>query len=118
VRFSEYFGLRAAQHELDFVDIPLETDIPLFVDPYAISVRDDPWFVECNNIIVDYFDLVLGAIRDGQENVSLSLLRRLREPNQTHFGLSRGRPAGHSIGDEQSVDLHERLSRVLKNSLP
>jgi hypothetical protein len=111
VRFSEYFRLRLAQHELNFVDIPLETDIPLFVDPYAISVRDDPWFAECNNIIVDYFDLVLDAIRDGRENVSLSLLRRLSEPNQTHFGLSRGRPAGRSIGAEQSVDLHERLRR-------
>lgn len=109
MRFSQYFNLGLSQHELDFVDVPLETDIQLFVDPYAITMRDDPWFVECNNIIVEYFDLVVDAIRSGREHESLSLLRRLREPNQTHFGLSRGRPAGRGIGADQSLDLHERL---------
>ncbi len=109
MRFSEYFNIRLSQHELDFVDMPLETDIPLFVVPYAIAIRDDPWFVECSNMIVDYFGLVLDAIRSSQEDTALSLLRRLSELNQTHFGLSKGRPAGRSIGTEQSADLFERL---------
>ena len=42
MRFSEHFQLGMTQYELDFVDIPLETDIPLFIDPYAISIRNDP----------------------------------------------------------------------------
>jgi hypothetical protein len=37
-RFSTYYGLVKSQAELDFVDVPLETDIRLFVDPYALSV--------------------------------------------------------------------------------
>ena len=111
MRFSDYHGIRLSQYELDFVDIPLETDIPLFIDPFAISVRDDPWFVECNNILVEYFDLVLQAIRSRRDEDALALLHRLKEPNQTHFGLSTGRPAGRSIGPELSIVLHERLKR-------
>jgi hypothetical protein len=109
LRFSDYHNIPLSQHELDFVDIPLETDIQLFIDPYAISIRDDPWFIECNNILVEYFALVLEAIRSGRENDAISLLRRLSEPNQTHFGFSGGRPAGRGIGAEQSIDLYERL---------
>jgi len=111
MRFSEYFSLGVSQHELDFVDIPIDTDIRLFLDPYAISIPDDPWFVECNNIIVGYFDLVIEAIRARDETTSLRLLSRLREPNQTHFGFSQGFPSGRSIGDKQSVQLHDRLRR-------
>jgi hypothetical protein len=42
--------------ELDFVDIPLDTDIKLFVDPYAISVRPESWFQECNEYIISFFN--------------------------------------------------------------
>ena len=32
IRFSQAFNLNKTQMELDFVDIPLDTDIKLFVD--------------------------------------------------------------------------------------
>ncbi len=109
MRFSEYFDLALSQYELDFVDIPLETDIELFIDPYAIAVRNEPWFTESNNVLVDYFNLVLAATRAGRDTDALWLLRQLKEPNQTHFGLSHERPAGRSIGSEQSLDIFDRL---------
>lgn len=111
MRFSEFFRLNLSQYELDFVDVPLETDIPLFIDPYAIAVRGvtDPWFALCTNDIVNFFGMILQAIQDGRDSDALTLLRRLPEPNQTHLGLSTGLPAGRSIGNEQSIDLFDRL---------
>ena len=54
--FSEYFKLNKSQYELDFVDIPVNNgDIPLFIDPYAISRRSDRWSVQCHNLIVNFF---------------------------------------------------------------
>lgn len=43
MRFSEYFKLNRSQAYLDFVDIPLDTDIPVFLDHGAIKSLDSNW---------------------------------------------------------------------------
>lgn len=110
MRFSEYFELNASQAELDFVDVPIDTDVLLFVDPYALSVRTEPWFVECTNMVVDYFGLVLTAIRENDDARALALLGRLHEPNQTHLGFSTGLPSGRAIGRRHAFQLYRALS--------
>jgi len=42
--FSELFGLNKTQLQLDFVDVELDTDIPLFIDPFALSQRLDRFY--------------------------------------------------------------------------
>lgn len=110
--FSEYFNLVKSQYELDFVDIPVNNgDIPLFIDPYAISKRDDKWSVECHNVIVDFFQSVIDKIRNGKSDKSKYMLSGFREPNQTRFGLSKGQiPRGRGIGGNQVDILHCALS--------
>jgi len=68
MRFSEAFNLNKSQSELDFVDINLDTDAPLFIDPYAISKRSDGWSVDCHNKIVRFFQGLVDAIRAKDEN--------------------------------------------------
>jgi len=65
MRFSSFFNLGKRQNELDFVDIPLDTDIQLFIDPYALSTRNDRFAIECNNIIVNFFQRVIDDIKNG-----------------------------------------------------
>src|SRR4051812_33643659 len=109
IRFSDYFKLGKSQAQLDFVDIPLETDIRLFVDPYALSIENDPWFAECNNLVVDYFQLVIDSIRTGDYQTAQRLLLNLHEPNDTHLGLSTGRPSGRGIGPKQAREIYNQL---------
>src|ERR1044072_8068890 len=111
IRFSEHFNLGKLQAELDFVDIPLDTDIRLYVDPYGISLETDEWFVECNNLIVDFFEQLIGAIKSGNRTRATHILSNLHEPNSTHLGLSRGRPSGRGIGQLQSDQLYDQLSQ-------
>jgi hypothetical protein len=111
MRFSDHFKLAKSQAELDFVDIPLETDIALFVDPYAFSIEEDEWFIEGNNLVVDYFQRVIDSIRTGNTRLAQQLLAHLHEPNDTHLGLSGGRPAGRGIGQLQSNVLYTQLSK-------
>lgn len=111
VFFSEHFGLKQPQEQLDFVDIPLTTDIALYVDPYAFKIGTDLWAIECNNLVVDFFQNVIESIRADDQTRVRFLLGNLHEPNSTHLGLSKGRPQGRGVGGEQAVDLYQRLKR-------
>jgi len=111
VRFSEAFKLNKSQEELDFVDIPLHTDIKLFVDPYAISIRKEQWFQECNELIVSYFQTILDNIRKGFEVKARYLLSNLSEPNETHLGHSMGISSGCGVGNIQGGDIYKSLSK-------
>ncbi len=110
--FSEYFRLNKSQYELDFVDVPINNgDVPLFIDPYAISKRSDYWSVDCHNAIVEFFQGVIDQIREGNEKQAKYMLSGLREPNQTRFGLSKGEdPRGRGVGGEQAEDLYKALA--------
>ncbi|MCR4322537.1 MAG: hypothetical protein NUV61_00415 [Candidatus Azambacteria bacterium] len=110
--FSEYFRLNKSQYELDFVDVPINNgDIPLFIDPYAVSKRSDYWSTDCHNAIVEFFQGVIDQIREGNEPQAKYMLSGLREPNQTRFGLSKGEnPRGRGVGGEQAEDLYKALA--------
>ncbi|RJQ35800.1 hypothetical protein C4568_00215 [Candidatus Parcubacteria bacterium] len=110
--FSEYFHLGKQQHELDFVDIPINNgDISLFIDPYALSKRNDRWSIECHNFIVSFFQRVVDLIRAGQERDAKYMLSGLKEPNQTRFGLSVGKLArGRGVSGSQAEALYEVLA--------
>ena len=112
IKFSEYFKINKSQAELDFVDIPIKGDIPLFIDPFAIHHRKDRLAFDCHNTIVDFFGRVLRAIQANKKDDALELLSYLREPNQTHLGLSRGSVSrGRGIGGIQAEELLNALTR-------
>jgi hypothetical protein len=112
IRFSQHFNIHRRQSDLEFVDILLETDILLFVDPYAFKINEGDWYIECNNLVVDFFQVLLDAIRAGNSHHVKSLLYRLHEPNSTHLGHSTGSPNGRGIGPGQA----DALFRSLRNS--
>jgi len=109
--FSEQFGVNKGQSELAFVDIPVDTDVPLYVDPYAFKIGDSQWCVDCHNLVIDFFQKLVDAIRYGQHAAARRLLHNLREPNATHLGLSKGRPRGRGVGPLKAAELYERLKR-------
>jgi len=104
---SKFFKLNKTQAELDFVDVFLESDIPLFIDPFAIAQREDRWSQNCHRILVSYFQRVIDNIRDGKPQEARELLLHLREPNETRFGYSISKPQGAGIG-------HFQASQILK----
>jgi len=109
MRFSKAFNLNKSQSELDFVDVFLNTDAPLFIDPYAVSKRIDGWSVECHNKIVRFFQGLVDAIRANDENAARSMLTHLNESNDTRLGLSLGMPQGRGVSGKQASDLYDRL---------
>jgi DNA-binding protein YbaB len=111
IRFSEYFNLGKTQSQLEFVDIPLDTDILLFVEPYAFAINEAPWYVECHNLIVQFFQALVNAIRSKNYTQARHLLSNLGEPNETRLGFSNGGPQGRGYGGEKIDHLLENLKK-------
>lgn len=107
--FSQAFRLNKTQAELDFVDVPLHTDISLFLDPFALSQRVDRWSQECHATLLGFFQRVVDSIRSRRHEEARELLSHLREPNETRLGLSSGRPQGTGIGNFQADQIYEAL---------
>jgi hypothetical protein len=108
---SDHFQLGKSQSELDFVNVELNRDICLFVDPFAISIRPDPWCRTCHATIITYFQRIVDKLRAKDLDGAFESLVHLREPNETRFGYSIGRPQGAGIGDGQATKLFSALSK-------
>ena len=110
-RFSDHFGISKGQSRLDFVDIPMDTDIELYVDPYALHISPVDWLRHCGDLVANYFDVLLKALRDKNSARAMNLLSNLHEPNETRLGQSKGKPRGRGWGQVQAKQLYDRLSR-------
>ena len=56
--FSEFYKLDKNQFELDFVDVPVNgPDIRLFIDPYALARRKDPWYQACADEVYGFLTI-------------------------------------------------------------
>ena len=66
---------------------------------------------ECVHLIQNFFHTVLELIKEGKHNSAINLLSVLREPNETHLGLSTGpRSRGHALGDGSARNVWSALS--------
>jgi hypothetical protein len=110
-RVSQHFKLGRTQATLDFVDVDVIGDTRLFVDPRAIERLQTDWGQWCLDLVRDFFERVLAAVRDGRQKDGLRLLYGLGEPNQTHLGMSRGAAKGSGVGKTLASELWEALSK-------
>jgi hypothetical protein len=115
-RVSDHYKLGRTQASLDFVDVILDGDTKLFVDPRAFRLLRTPWSESCVDLIQEFFSAVLDAIHNDDEQRARMLLWGLGEPNETHLGLSkgsraRGRGVGRILADELYKSLYESEAR-------
>lgn len=111
MRVSQKYKLGRTQPTLDFVDVDVRGDATVFVDPRALRLLPSKWGDECVALVQSFFKTVLHLIDSGEHRQARSLLQVLREPNETHLGLSRGRARGRAIGHESAHDVWEALSK-------
>jgi hypothetical protein len=70
--FSTHFRLNKSQAELDFVDIPIEKDLPLFIDPFALSLRQERWSQRAHVTLISFFEKIIEVIRNGDLETAIS----------------------------------------------
>lgn len=110
MRFSEQFGLRRGQAELDFVDIPLNTDIRVFIDPWALTTAHTPWSDDAHQLARLFFQRVLDRLRAGDRAGARQLLTHLKEDNRTRLGYSARNPQGTGLGDDRAGPFLDALA--------
>lgn len=87
--FSTYFDLPIHRHrEIDFVDVPVDTDIELFLDPTLIEIRSDSFSRWCSVGIDSFFGAVFQACTAENLEMLQYLLNHSAEPNESHLGHS------------------------------
>lgn len=98
MRASKYFKLGRNQATLDFIDISIDGDIPVFIDPQALRSLDTRWGHGCVSLLQSFFETVLKAIKNGDHDNARLLLSQLNERNEFHLGFSKNRARGHALG--------------------
>ncbi len=111
MQISEALGLQKTQPQLDFVDIELTTDTPLFLDPAALYEGSSPFAEACSKDLEEFFDAVLHAAMTGNDSLGMELLRGLSEPDETFLGFSQGSPNGRGVGEKQAKQIFAAIKR-------
>lgn len=87
---SEYIGIQKRGHQhFDFVDVRLNQDNRLFLDPCQIELGQDDWCKNAAATMQKFFDCLFSAIRNGTLHTS-NLLSHAHEQNATKLGYGNG----------------------------
>ncbi|NUF32275.1 hypothetical protein HUN28_19015, partial [Acinetobacter oleivorans] len=98
MKISEIFNLGLTQAYLDFVDIDLDTDLLVFIDPTALRSLESQWGHKCASQVQQFFQTVLDYIHTGNHVEAKALLSNLNERNEFHIGYSSGKSRGAGFG--------------------
>lgn len=111
MRISKYYKLNRSQPTLDFVDGDIRKDVRVFIDPRALRLLPSDWGQQCVSLIQSFFKEVLKALKAKDNARGTHLLLSLREPNETHLGLSKGKSRGRALGPESVKRMWDALRR-------
>jgi hypothetical protein len=119
MKISRIYNLGKTQAELDFVDIDVDGDTALFIDPFFLNKRNDNWSISATQTVRNFFQTLIDLIRDNQISAAKLLFRHLHEPNATCLGLSQGNPQGRGVGIEDTDRIFDSIirSRAIQTGL-
>lgn len=119
MKISEIYNLEKSQRELDFIDIDIESDLPLFLDPYILSLKVDPWSIDAHRTIQSFFHNVIDLYKAGRRAEAKQLFVNLSEPNETCLGVSDGMPRGRGVGTDEAVEIFDNItsSKAIEHGL-
>lgn len=88
---SNACGLNISGHkDIDFVDVKLNKDTVLFIDPCLIECCDDAFSKACSATISDYFKKLYSVYKNNSQNDILVHLGHLGERNEARLGYGNG----------------------------
>ncbi|MBQ6700712.1 MAG: hypothetical protein IJM98_08640 [Oscillospiraceae bacterium] len=86
--------------EIDFVDIHVDGDNGLYIDPERIALSNHPFAKIATETLEDFFYSLYSAAAEENSVELYRLLSFGREPNETHLGMSEFRSRGKGTTPE------------------
>jgi hypothetical protein len=123
VRFSIHFSLAAQTYEDDWFDPLLNSDTPLYIDPFLVFEDDDLYWAEARQITLEFFALALSFVQlSGGRRSSPHWLKAQRmltfpEPREFALGLSMGHPEGSGAGALYAQKMTEALGVLAEHGV-
>lgn len=119
MKISEKLNLNKTQFELDFVDIDVNTDLPLFIDLNLIRKYDSEFNAKLSDTMDSFFTYLLNTLSNGMDEQAKYLCSYLSEINETHLGLSKGVSQGKGVGPISAIKIFEGLknSQAIENGV-
>ena len=119
MRVSEYYNLGKQQPSLSFLDVDIRNDVKLFINARALKTLNSEWGDYCAYLLQTFFLELITSIRSGRDEKALEILTVLKEPNETHLGLSKGKSDGRGLGPEKAKEIWKALkkSKAVKSGL-
>ncbi|HEX2904272.1 MAG TPA: hypothetical protein VHO01_12520, partial [Jatrophihabitans sp.] len=111
VKVSKHYSLGRSQASLEFVDIDIRDDTPVFIDPGSLLYSGTTLARRCASLLQSFFGHIMHLIQTGQHGEAQALLATLNEPNETRFGFTEGRSSGHGMGEGLAANLWDALSQ-------
>lgn len=114
---SKKLGLNISGHQdIDFIDINLDQDTKLFLDPCLIECCEDDLSVQCNRTISDFFDGLYRAYKEGNQNNIRSHLTHVGERNEARLGYGTGLN-GKAKTTEGMMETLADLKRLIQSGI-
>lgn len=110
-RVSTFYKLGKSQPQLEFIDVDIDGDAKLFVDPAAVRKHSDRFATEAVAIMDSFFGELVTAAQSKHAARVRDLLNGFHEPNETRLGLSVDEPQGKALGEELVKQLADALMR-------
>lgn len=109
-RFSKFFNLNGYdQSSLDFLDIRIGVDIPIFLDPTLIKRMNSEWGSECTSLLQHFFDFLMQCVKNNDSSLGISILSGLSERDEFHMGYSSGLSKGSGVSTGFAKEIWKSL---------
>ncbi|GLB48072.1 hypothetical protein [Neptunitalea lumnitzerae] len=112
LNISTYFKLNCRQPELEFIDIDLNKDNLLFVDPRLIEMGNDIYSKKMQRNIEVFWAEIIKAVKRNDKRAISSTLDGLKEPKETRLGYASNTCDGNSIARKLKKKL---IGAIMKN---
>lgn len=76
--------------EIGFLDVVVNDDNLMFIDPVLLEKCSGSWFKEANETVESFFDELYKAYRENDESKKIKLLEHAQEQNGTRLGYGKG----------------------------
>lgn len=111
MNISVKLGLTVSSHQdIDFIDINLDTDTELYIDPTLIDGLPTSWCVETKKVLSDFFDNVFESCKRKDYSRLYSLVSFGKEPNETKLGLSVKQSCGKGSKPDSLYSIFRRVA--------